>query len=654
MGTSTRWRCPLNLAIETFSLTKRFPPYRGWRSLLLRQREQGLLALDGVSLTVGEGEIFGLLGPNGAGKTTLVRLLCTLVLPTAGSAHICGCDLADEVAIKALIGLATGEERSFYWRLSGGDNLRFYGALHGLSAGYVNRRIAALDGALGLEEALAGRFDRLSTGMRRRLDIARALLHDPRVLFLDEPTRSLDPGATARLHDQVRRIARTGHTVFLVTHQLSEAEALCDRVAILHRGRLQAVAPVAELRRALGPRRRYLLTLLVPADASTVPWAGWPWPVEELPGDAPRRRLAVALPDGLPLDVLLQPLLAAGVSVVDATTEGLSLEEVFQRLTEAETPEGAASADAGRARPFLPTPAVPTATAAPAGPTVATAAVPAPERPSTLASLLRKTGAFLRRDVQTQLSYRLSTLLQLLGIIFSVTAFYFVARVFGPAASPYLAEYGGNYFAFVLVGIAFAAYQSVGLFSFSEAIRAGQTQGTLEALLVTPTRLETILGASALWSFALATLQVLAYLLVGALLFGAPLGQANLATALCTLLLSLLAFSGLGILSASVILVTKRGDPVNFLFASLSTLLSGVYYPVGVLPGWLQPVSTLLPLTHALKAMRLALLEGAGLAQVAPDLALLALFSLLVLPSGVFAFRWALRRARQEGSLTQY
>jgi ABC-2 type transport system permease protein len=253
-----------------------------------------------------------------------------------------------------------------------------------------------------------------------------------------------------------------------------------------------------------------------------------------------------------------------------------------------------------------------------------------------------------------QLSYRLATVLQVLGILFSVAAFYFVARVLGPAASPYLAEYGGNYFAFVLVGIAFAAYQAVGLFAFTEAIRSGQTQGTLEALLVTPTRLETILATSALWSFLQATLQVVAYLLVGAFLFGAPLGRANIGTALLALLLSLLAFSGLGILSASVILVTKRGDPVNFLFASLSALLSGVYYPVGVLPAWLQPLSTFLPLTHALRAMRLALLEGAGLAQVAPELALLALFAAVVLPGGLLAFRWALRRARAEGSLTQY
>ncbi len=147
---------------------------------------------------------------------------------------------------------------------------------------------------------------------------------------------------------------------------------------------------------------------------------------------------------------------------------------------------------------------------------------------------------------------------------------------------------------------------------------------------------------------------MLAYLAVGGLVFGAPMGRANVGVALLALLLSLLAFSGLGIISASIILVTKRGDPVTFLLASLSTLLGGVYYPVAVLPAWLQALAALRPLTHALRALRLALLEGAGLAEVAPNLAMLALFALVVLPGGVWAFRWALRRARSDGTLTQY
>ncbi len=636
---------PLNPAVETDHLTKRFPAPPAWRDLL-RPRRSGILAVDEVSLRVETGEIFGLLGPNGAGKSTLVRLLCTLILPTSGRARICGYDLSEEEAVKAHVGLAGGEERSFYWRLSGRENLRFYGALQGLPRAEVDRRIAELEEALELGEALEERFDRLSTGMRRRLDLARALLHRPSVLFLDEPTRSLDPEAASRLHELVRCIARSGCTVFLVTHHLDEAEALCDRVAVMHRGRLRAVAPVAELRTVVASRRRYLLTLAVPPHLSPPPWADWPWPVEERPARHPdHRQLAVELPDELPLEVLLEALRPAGIEVVDATLEPIPLEEVFRRLT-AEGEEGPAPLIVESTQPVE---------RAPSEPEVRVpnrADGPAWQR--SLSATLGRVLAFLRRDIRIQITYRLATLLQLLGILMSVAAFYFVARLLGPAASPYLTEYGGDYFAFVLIGIAFGGYQAVGLYAFSEAIRSGQMQGTLEAILVTPTRLETFLGTSVLWSFLLASAQVVLYLGVGIILFGAPLGPANIGTALLVLLLSLLAFSGLGILSAAFILVTKRGDPVNFVLGGLSTLLSGVYYPVGVLPPWLQSVSFLLPMTHALRAMRLALLQGAGPSQVGTELAWLALFAALALPAGVLAFRRALRRARSEGTLTQF
>ena len=625
----------LTHAIETISLTKRYPPRANWRNLLRPAAEAGVLAVDNVSLAVAPGEIFGLLGPNGAGKSTLVRLLCTLILPNSGQARICGHDLADETAVKTCVGLAGGEERSFYWRLSGQQNLHFYGTLQGLTDNYISRRIEELERTLDLSEALTKRFDRLSTGMRRRLDVARALLHNPQVLFLDEPTRSLDPGAVARLHERIREIAETGHTVFLVTHQLAEAEALCDRVAIMHQGQLRAVATVGDLRRSLIPRRRYVLTMILPDGLVSPPWTSWPWPAEELSAPQGQCRVAVELPAQLAVDVLLNLLFVAGVRIVDVHAEKAPLEHLFQRLIEEDS------------IPISPSPPLPRSpsSAVPAEPNIRIPPLPA---------ALRKAWAFIRRDVQTQISYRLATLLRVLGIFFSVAAFFFVARVFGTAASPYLAEYGGNYFAFVLVGIAFAAYQSVGLYAFSQAIRSGQTEGTLEAMLATPTRLEMILGASALWSFVQASFQVLGYLLVGVLLFGAPLERANIGTALMVLLVALVAFSGLGILSASVILVTKRGDPINLLFASLTTLLSGVYYPVDVLPAWLRTLSNLLPLTHALQGMRLALLEGAGLIQVAPDLAMLGLFAVVVVPGGILAFRWALRKARADGSLTQY
>lgn len=610
--------------------------------------------MDRVSLSVERGEIFGLIGPNGAGKSTLVRLLCTLVLPSSGQARVCDHDLADEAAIKARVGLATGEERSFYWRLSGRDNLRFYGILQGLPSPWVERRLRELDHILELGDVLDKRFDHLSTGMRRRLDLARALLHRPAVLFLDEPTRSLDPGATARFHEQIVRIAQRGQTIFLVTHQLDEAETLCDRVAIMHRGQLQAIAPVEALRRAVAPRRRYRLIVTAEEEGDPPPWADWPWPTQTGPAPAPGQRcLQVELPVGTPLEAILDPLHRAGLGVQDICPAEASLEEIFQRFTTEEERS-------------LPIP-VPVRAAAPGGPPTNSSDEPVPAGPADAplpgdppprlppaAALVRKVISFLRRDVQVELSYRLATILRILGILFSVASFYFVARLFGAAASPLLASYGGNYFTFVLIGIAFAGYQSVGLFTFAGVIRTGQIQGTLESMLTTPTQLETILFASAVWSFLQASLHVVVYFLFGAILFGAPLQQVNLGPALLTLLISIAAFSGLGILSAGFILVAKRGNPVNYLFSGLSTLLSGVYYPVEILPKWLRSISALLPMTHSLRAMRIALIQGGGLAEIAPELATLGVFTLAVLPGGLLAFRWALRRARIEGTLTQF
>jgi ABC-2 type transport system permease protein len=178
--------------------------------------------------------------------------------------------------------------------------------------------------------------------------------------------------------------------------------------------------------------------------------------------------------------------------------------------------------------------------------------------------------------------------------------------------------------------------------------------GTLEAMLITPTRLSTILLASSVWSFAFTSSQVLVYLLLGALIFGVNLSSANLGAAVVVQVLTILALSGIGVLSASFITVFKQGDPIQFLFGSVSTLLGGVLYPITVLPHWLQPISYLIPLTYSLSAMRRAILLGDGLSALRADLLPLALFTAVLLPLSFVAFRYAVRRAKIEGSLTQY
>jgi ABC-2 type transport system permease protein len=262
--------------------------------------------------------------------------------------------------------------------------------------------------------------------------------------------------------------------------------------------------------------------------------------------------------------------------------------------------------------------------------------------------------AFLKRDLSLALSYRLSFALHLFGIFFSVASFYFVSRLFGAAMVPQLEQYGGDYFSFVLIGLAFSSYLGLSLANFSSSIREGQTTGTLEIMLLSPTRLSVILLSSSIWSYLETTLNVIIYLVVGALVFGFNVTQANLLTALVVLVLSIASFSGIGILSAAMVLIVKRGDPIAWLFGGASSLLAGVYYPISVLPDWLSPVSRVLPLTYALDAMRLAMLKGYSLYQVRLDVLVLLGFALVLTPISFLAFRIALRRAKKEGSLIQY
>ncbi len=274
--------------------------------------------------------------------------------------------------------------------------------------------------------------------------------------------------------------------------------------------------------------------------------------------------------------------------------------------------------------------------------------------PPSTSSPLHLLRAFLIRDFYTETSYRFAFLVGIGGILFRAFIFYFLAQLIGDSAAPLLADYNGDYFAFVLIGIALGGYFGVGLSGFARALRNAQTTGTLEALLMTPVPVPLVIVGSAAWSYVYTTFRVLIYLLAGVLLLGLDLSGANVPAALLILLLSIVAFASIGILAASVIMVIKRGDPVTALFGSLANLVGGVYYPIEVMPGWLQAIAKLLPITYALRGMRLALLTGALWAELAPDLLALLAFCLLLFPLSLFVFRAAVERARADGSLAQY
>ncbi|MBW1892801.1 MAG: ABC transporter permease [Deltaproteobacteria bacterium] len=267
---------------------------------------------------------------------------------------------------------------------------------------------------------------------------------------------------------------------------------------------------------------------------------------------------------------------------------------------------------------------------------------------------LKKPFVFLYKDFINESSYKFAFITQFLGMFLSILSLYFLSKLVGDSASPHLKQYGGNYLSFLLIGLALISYVQVSLRSFSTCIRSAQTLGTLEAMLVTQTTIPTIIISSSLYSFVITSLRIVAYLLLGALAFDLDINDANYLGAMLILTLTVFSCSSIGILSASFIMVFKKGDPLNWIFSGLSWLLSGVYYPVSILPDWLQSLSYFLPVTHSLEGMRLALLQGYSLEDLLPSIIPLIVFSAVMIPFSLWIFKYAVKIAKINGSLTQY
>jgi ABC-2 type transport system ATP-binding protein len=211
------------------------------RRVFTPKKREPVVALDDVSLTIPVGEVHGLLGPNGAGKTTLVKILSTVLLPTSGRAQIFGHDVvADAASVRPLIGIVFGGERGLYWRLSGRQNLEYWGALYKLSRAEIAERSERLLARVGLSDRADERVETYSRGMKQRLHLARGLIGDAKVLFLDEPTTGMDPLAAREFRALISELRGEGRTILLATHDMAEAEALCDRVTLIDRGTILA------------------------------------------------------------------------------------------------------------------------------------------------------------------------------------------------------------------------------------------------------------------------------------------------------------------------------------------------------------------------------------------------------------------------------
>lgn len=259
--------------------------------------------------------------------------------------------------------------------------------------------------------------------------------------------------------------------------------------------------------------------------------------------------------------------------------------------------------------------------------------------------------AFLRRDLLLELSYRFALVLHYSGLVVHLVTFYYVSRLV--QGGPWLEPYGGEYFPFVALGIAFSGFLGFGLSGFSNAIRLEQYYGTLEALLSTPVPAWKLALLATISGYVSTVIEALVYLAAGWSL-GLRFPSAAWGPALVVAALTAASFSALGVLAASFIVYFKRGDPINWMIGTLSHFLGGVYFPVAVLPAWLAAAAKLLPVTHGLEALRRTMLQGAGLSDVRYPVLALAAFAAVGWPVALWSFTVALNAARRRATLSHY
>jgi len=265
---------------------------------------------------------------------------------------------------------------------------------------------------------------------------------------------------------------------------------------------------------------------------------------------------------------------------------------------------------------------------------------------------LRQMWLFFCRDLAIARTYRTVFVVEIVEALFGAATFYYVARFVDSPELRHSLPQTGSYFAYSLIGFVFLDYLNAALDTFDHSLQEARDSGTLEHLLVTQTSLPIFMAGSALYPFVATTLRIAVYFVWSALLFGLPLRSANWLSVLVVLIASLLAFSGLGILSASYLLLFKRGNPAKWFILGITSIIGGSLFPVSILPDWLQVIARFNPVTYALDGTRAALLIGASLATLWRSVAILLLFAAVLLPFSMSVFAWAVRRTKATGTLS--
>jgi ABC-2 type transport system permease protein len=269
-------------------------------------------------------------------------------------------------------------------------------------------------------------------------------------------------------------------------------------------------------------------------------------------------------------------------------------------------------------------------------------------------ALLHKAIAFVKRDFRIESGYKVSFLMRIFESLALLVFFHFLGELITPGGSSRLGGYGGRYFPFAIIGLAFARYFDLMLRMFSESIRLAQVTGCLEAMLSSQTGCVTIVLMSSLYGLISGAVQLVLILVTGVLAFGVNLSGMNVPATLVVIVLSIMIFVALGVLSAAAVIWLKKGDPITWLLGGFGSILGGAYFPIDVMPVWMQKISWLIPITYSLDALRLTMLKGQSIEMVARPVAILVAIAAVLLPAGLALFAAAVRQGRKEGTLMHY
>jgi ABC-2 type transport system permease protein len=268
--------------------------------------------------------------------------------------------------------------------------------------------------------------------------------------------------------------------------------------------------------------------------------------------------------------------------------------------------------------------------------------------------LALKAREFFKRDLRIESSYKAAFLFEYATTLLPLLTFYFVAKLMRGDSASSLTPYGGKYFPFVVVGVAFMQYFTIALTNFAATIRRSQMAGCLEAMLAAQTSPGMVIILSSAYSFLVKLFHLVFVLTASALLLGVNFGPCNFLSMAVILVLTIASLSGLGILSAAFIVVMKKGDPIEWFIGSVSSMLGGALFPVSLMPEWLRMIAALLPTTYALEALRQAMLNGASIPMLWRDVLILGAFAVVLLPVGVWVFAKAVDKGRRDGTLMHY